>query len=214
MVKEITTGIRQLVHVPVQSWKGWDFHPFSWLPGSPGVKWLVLYIMWPGCPNVSATCNFVFDTANSKCSNQHVICDWHITEWSQTDSNILYAWVFYNGDCVKSKALFLAFTLSSLSLLFCTTGWHCYAMGWCPGLPRYGHKVLTMSWWKSTAQKEMGEPCICSYSCHHGTRWARCDNNIPCKMLNWAITGNWTSSFPSILVYPHAQWVQVESQWW
>ncbi|NWH44266.1 ENR1 protein, partial [Fregata magnificens] len=45
VVKHITSGIRKLAHVPVQTWKGWEFAPFSWLPGAPWVKRVLFYLL-------------------------------------------------------------------------------------------------------------------------------------------------------------------------
>ncbi|NXR70729.1 ENR1 protein, partial [Rhadina sibilatrix] len=38
VVKKITKGIRKLAHVLVQTWKGWEWDMFSWLPGGLWVK--------------------------------------------------------------------------------------------------------------------------------------------------------------------------------
>ena len=45
VVKQITSGIRKLAHVPVQTWKGWEFDPFSWLPGTLWVKRILFYML-------------------------------------------------------------------------------------------------------------------------------------------------------------------------
>ncbi|NWQ95935.1 ENR1 protein, partial [Burhinus bistriatus] len=45
VVKQITSGIRKLTHVPVQTWKGWEIDPFSWLPGNPWVKRILFYML-------------------------------------------------------------------------------------------------------------------------------------------------------------------------
>ncbi|NXG77090.1 ENR1 protein, partial [Baryphthengus martii] len=44
-VKQITSGIRKLAHVPVQTWKGWDVDMFSWLPGGLWVKQILFYLL-------------------------------------------------------------------------------------------------------------------------------------------------------------------------
>lgn len=36
--KRITSGIRKLAHIPVQTWNGWDFDMWSWFPGGPRTK--------------------------------------------------------------------------------------------------------------------------------------------------------------------------------
>ncbi|NXW39056.1 ENR1 protein, partial [Phaetusa simplex] len=45
VVKQITSGIRKLAHVPVQTWKGWEFDPFSWLTGAPWIKHILFYTL-------------------------------------------------------------------------------------------------------------------------------------------------------------------------
>ncbi|NXQ19529.1 ENR1 protein, partial [Peucedramus taeniatus] len=47
VVKQITKGIRKLVHVPVQTWKGWggEWDMFSWLPGGTWVKQLLFFLL-------------------------------------------------------------------------------------------------------------------------------------------------------------------------
>ncbi|PKU31315.1 envelope protein syncytin-mar1 [Limosa lapponica baueri] len=45
VVQQITSGIRKLAHVPVQTWKDWEIDPFSWLPGGPWVKRLLFYLL-------------------------------------------------------------------------------------------------------------------------------------------------------------------------
>ncbi|NXW97179.1 ENR1 protein, partial [Larus smithsonianus] len=45
VVKQITSGIRKLAHVPVQTWKRWEFDPFSWLPGALWVKHVLFYTL-------------------------------------------------------------------------------------------------------------------------------------------------------------------------
>ncbi|NWY06475.1 ENR1 protein, partial [Nothoprocta ornata] len=45
VVLQLTTDIRRLVHVPVQSWSGWNGDLWSWLPGGPWVKQLLFYLL-------------------------------------------------------------------------------------------------------------------------------------------------------------------------
>ncbi|NXF14341.1 ENR1 protein, partial [Smithornis capensis] len=45
VVKDITQGIRKLAHVPVQTWKGWEFDMFSWLPGGPTIKRILFFVL-------------------------------------------------------------------------------------------------------------------------------------------------------------------------
>ncbi|NXV22851.1 ENR1 protein, partial [Cepphus grylle] len=45
VVKQITSGIRKLAHIPVQTWKGCEFDPFSWLPGAPWIKHTLFYML-------------------------------------------------------------------------------------------------------------------------------------------------------------------------
>ena len=35
VVLQLTTDIRKLAHVPVQTWNGWSGDPWSWLPRAP-----------------------------------------------------------------------------------------------------------------------------------------------------------------------------------
>ncbi|NXV39578.1 ENR1 protein, partial [Rissa tridactyla] len=44
VVKQITSGIRKLAHVPVHTWKGREFDLFSWLPGTPWIKSILCYV--------------------------------------------------------------------------------------------------------------------------------------------------------------------------
>ncbi|NWW87440.1 ENR1 protein, partial [Rhynochetos jubatus] len=45
VVEQITSGIGELAHVPVETWKGWEFDPFSWLPGAPQVKCVLFCVL-------------------------------------------------------------------------------------------------------------------------------------------------------------------------
>uniref|UniRef100_A0A8D0G224 Envelope protein n=1 Tax=Strix occidentalis caurina TaxID=311401 RepID=A0A8D0G224_STROC len=45
VVKQITQEMQKLSHVPIQTWKGWDLDPFSWLPGGPWVKRVLFFFL-------------------------------------------------------------------------------------------------------------------------------------------------------------------------
>ncbi|NWV15277.1 ENR1 protein, partial [Ptilonorhynchus violaceus] len=45
VVKQITKEIRKLAHVPLQTWKGWDWDTFSWLPGGLWVKRMLFLLL-------------------------------------------------------------------------------------------------------------------------------------------------------------------------
>lgn len=44
-VKQITKGIGKLAYVPVQTWKGWEWDMFSWLPGGLWVKQMLFFVL-------------------------------------------------------------------------------------------------------------------------------------------------------------------------
>ncbi|NXD18658.1 ENR1 protein, partial [Nothocercus nigrocapillus] len=45
VVLQLTTDIRKLAHVPVQTWNSWNGDLWSWLPGAPWVKQLLFYLL-------------------------------------------------------------------------------------------------------------------------------------------------------------------------
>ncbi|NXH64362.1 ENR1 protein, partial [Rhabdornis inornatus] len=45
VVKQIAKGIRKLVHVPVQTWKGWEWDMFSRLPGGLWIKQMLFSLL-------------------------------------------------------------------------------------------------------------------------------------------------------------------------
>lgn len=45
VVPQLTTNIRKLAHVPVQTWNGWNGNLWSWLPGASWVKQLLFYLI-------------------------------------------------------------------------------------------------------------------------------------------------------------------------
>ncbi|NXV24311.1 ENR1 protein, partial [Cepphus grylle] len=45
VVQEIASRIRELAHVPVQTWESRESEPFSWLPGAPWVKRSLFYTL-------------------------------------------------------------------------------------------------------------------------------------------------------------------------
>ncbi|NXO53019.1 ENR1 protein, partial [Aramus guarauna] len=45
VVKQVSTGIQKLAHVPVQTWKGWDIDLLSWFPGGPWVQRILFYLL-------------------------------------------------------------------------------------------------------------------------------------------------------------------------
>ncbi|NXE75355.1 ENR1 protein, partial [Cochlearius cochlearius] len=45
VVLQLTKDIRKLARVPVQTWNDWDGDLWSWLPGAPWVKQLLLYLL-------------------------------------------------------------------------------------------------------------------------------------------------------------------------
>ncbi|NXG40270.1 ENR1 protein, partial [Dromaius novaehollandiae] len=45
VVLQLTKDIRKIAHVPVQTWNGWSGDLWSWLPGAPWVKQLILYLL-------------------------------------------------------------------------------------------------------------------------------------------------------------------------
>uniref|UniRef100_A0A8C3CR27 ENR1 protein n=1 Tax=Cairina moschata TaxID=8855 RepID=A0A8C3CR27_CAIMO len=46
VVKQVMKEIRQLAHVPVQTWKGMDWDLFSWLPGGPWAKRMLFLFLF------------------------------------------------------------------------------------------------------------------------------------------------------------------------
>ena len=44
VVKKITSGIHKLTRIPVQTWNGWEFDMWSWLPGEPLTKRILYYL--------------------------------------------------------------------------------------------------------------------------------------------------------------------------
>ncbi|NXH43869.1 ENR1 protein, partial [Dicaeum eximium] len=45
VVKQITKGIRKLARVPVQTWQGWEWDIFSWLPRGLWVKQMLFFFL-------------------------------------------------------------------------------------------------------------------------------------------------------------------------
>ncbi|XP_054043608.1 uncharacterized protein LOC128903623 isoform X1 [Rissa tridactyla] len=56
VVQEIASKIRELAHVPVQSWESRESEPFSWLPGAPGVKRSLFYALCAAAALLFALC--------------------------------------------------------------------------------------------------------------------------------------------------------------
>ena len=81
VVKQITSGIRKLAHVPDQTWKGWEFDPFSWLPGAPWVKHILFYVMWLGYGSVFTLFDSMLHTTDSKRCIEHAICLYRFARW-------------------------------------------------------------------------------------------------------------------------------------
>ncbi|NWR25545.1 ENR1 protein, partial [Emberiza fucata] len=46
VVKQITKGIRKLAHLLVQTWKGWEWDMFLWLPGGLRVKRMQFFLLY------------------------------------------------------------------------------------------------------------------------------------------------------------------------
>ncbi|XP_064364897.1 endogenous retrovirus group 3 member 1 Env polyprotein-like [Dromaius novaehollandiae] len=75
VVLQLTKDIRKIAHVPVQTWNGWSGNLWSWLPGAPWVKQLILYLL-------GAVAALMFLPCTIPCFVQlirHAICSYHLT---------------------------------------------------------------------------------------------------------------------------------------
>uniref|UniRef100_A0A8C0IDK8 Envelope glycoprotein n=1 Tax=Bubo bubo TaxID=30461 RepID=A0A8C0IDK8_BUBBB len=82
VVLQLTTDIRKLSHVPVQTWNGWNGDLWSWSPGAPWAKQLLFYLL-------CAFAIVMFLLCIIRCFiqlNQHVVSNMQFVSTASPDS--------------------------------------------------------------------------------------------------------------------------------